>query len=127
MNWYLEPLKKYAVFTGRARKKEFWTFTLINIVIGILLTNIDQASGTYIYMQYGNGYGVLNGVFSLIVLIPGIAVMIRRLHDTGRSGFFIFLGLIPIIGFIVLIIFMLQNSAAGENLYGNSPISELDN
>jgi len=122
MNWYLEPLKKYAVFTGRARRKEFWTFTIVNIIIGIILMNIDKSTGTYVYVQYTNGYGYdygwIHAIFSLAVFIPGIAVMVRRLHDTSRSGFFIFLGLIPIIGFIILLIYMLLDSTPGKNQFG---------
>ena len=129
MNWYIEPYKKYAVFTGRSGRKEFWTFTIVNIIIGIILINIDNLIGTYTLIQYSNGfcydYGWLHGLFSLAVLIPGIAVMVRRLHDTSRSGFIIFLALIPIIGFIILLIFMLLDSTPAENQYGKCPKDEL--
>ena len=125
MNWYLEPYKKYAVFTGRARRKEFWTFTIVNIIIGIIIMNVDQSIGTYTFIQYADGfsydYGWLHSLFSLFVFIPGIAVMVRRLHDTSRSGFFIFLGLIPIIGFIILLIYMLLDSTPGKNQFGGCP------
>ena len=117
MNWYLEVLKKYAVFNGRARRKEYWFFFLFNILVSILLAAIDMAIGSF---NAEAGMGLLGGIYALAVLIPSIAVSVRRLHDTGRSGWWLLIALVPIIGVIVLVIFMLQDSKP-ENQYGPNP------
>jgi uncharacterized membrane protein YhaH (DUF805 family) len=115
MSWYLEVFKKYAVFGGRARRKEYWMFVLINLVITVVLILIDILIGTF---SPQTGVGLLSGLYSLAVLIPFITVTVRRLHDTGRSGWSMLIGLIPIIGGIVLLIFMVQDSQPGANQYG---------
>ena len=117
MNWYLEVLKKYAVFDGRARRKEYWMFFLINVVISVVLGAIDVLLGTFSQ----TGVGVLQSLYSLAVLIPSIAVTVRRLHDTGRTGWWILIGLIPFIGGIILLIFMVLDSEPGTNQYGPNP------
>ncbi|PID50513.1 MAG: hypothetical protein CR991_01080 [Proteobacteria bacterium] len=118
MNWYIEALKKYVVFNGRARRKEYWFFVLFNILIFIALGIIDGITGSF---SPEIGMGLLSGIYWLAVLIPGIAVSIRRLHDTDRSGWWLLIGLIPIIGAIVLIVFMVQDSKPGQNQYGTNP------
>ena len=118
MSWYLEVLKKYAVFSGRARRMEYWMFILFNIIITVVLALIDSLIGTFSPQA---GVGLLGGLYALAVLIPSLAVTIRRLHDTGRSGWWIFISLIPVIGGIVLLIFMLLDSQPGENRYGANP------
>jgi len=117
MSWYLEVLKKYAVFSGRARRKEYWMFFLISLLISAVLIAIDSLIGTFSQ----TGFGLLQGLYSLAVLIPSIAVTVRRLHDTGRTGWWILIGLIPVIGGIVLLIFMLLDSQPGVNQYGPNP------
>jgi uncharacterized membrane protein YhaH (DUF805 family) len=112
MHWYLEVLKKYAVFTGRARRIEYWMFFLINIIVAILIGVIEGIVGSP---------GVLGAIYSLAVLLPAIGVSIRRLHDTDRTGWWLLIGLIPLIGAIVLIVFMVLDSQEGENQYGPSP------
>ncbi|OGX13773.1 MAG: hypothetical protein A2351_00685 [Omnitrophica bacterium RIFOXYB12_FULL_50_7] len=112
MNWYIEVLKKYAVFSGRARRTEYWMFFLFNFVIAFVLGFIE---GIF------KGPGVLFWLYSLAILVPGIAVAIRRLHDTGRSGWWILISLIPVIGTIVFIVFMAQDSQPNENQYGPNP------
>lgn len=120
MSWYLEVLKKYAVFGGRARRKEYWYFTLFTVIVSILFSVIDAVIGTSnIYL----GLGLLSGIYTLAVLIPSIAVSFRRLHDIGRSGWWILIALIPLIGVIVLLIFAIQDSQPGENQYGPNPKS----
>ncbi len=111
MNWYLEVLKKYAVFTGRAHRTEYWMFFLFNFIIAIVLGVIDGVLGT----------AILGLIYSLAVLIPGIAVGVRRLHDTNRTGWWLLIGLVPLIGFIVLIVFFVQDSQEGSNDYGPNP------
>ena len=118
MNWYLEVLRKYAVFSGRARRKEFWYFTLFNVLINFGLDFVDAFVGTF---NHEIGVGLLGGLYALAVLIPGIAVTVRRLHDTGRTGWWFLIVLIPIIGLIVLLIFMVLDSTPGTNEYGDNP------
>jgi uncharacterized membrane protein YhaH (DUF805 family) len=118
MNWYLEVLKKYVVFKGRARRKEYWYFVLFNILISIALGIIDGITGSF---SSEAGIGLLGGLYSLAVLLPSIAVSVRRLHDTNRSGWWLLIGLAPLIGAIVLIVFMVQDSQSDENQYGPSP------
>src|SRR3954447_5434423 len=117
MNWYLEVLKKYAVFSGRARRKEYWMFFLFNLILYVVLALIDGLMGTFSPQA---GLGVLSGLYSLAVLMPIIAVTVRRLHDTGRSGWWILIALVPFIGGIVLLVFMLLSSD-GPNPYGERP------
>lgn len=117
MEWYLKVLKQYAVFGGRAQRKEYWMFVLFNILISIALTVVDGLTGTL----NEQGYGLLSGVYSLAVLIPSIAVAVRRLHDTGRSAWWLLIVLIPLIGAIVLLVFMVLDSEPGSNDYGASP------
>ena len=100
MNWFLIVLKKYAVFSGRAQRAEYWYFILFNLIIGIVLGVIDGMFGLF---SPEIGIGILGGIFSLAMFIPSLAVLFRRLHDTGRSGWWFFIILIPLIGFIVLI------------------------
>ena len=114
VEWYLKPFKKYADFTGRARRKEYWTFVLVNFLISIILSGGGQA---------GTGPQILSSLFSLFVLIPSLAVAVRRLHDIGRSGFWLFILFIPIIGFFVILFFLLQDSEPGSNEYGPNPKS----
>ena len=119
MNWYFEVLKKYAVFSGRARRKEYWMFFLFNIIIALVLVFIDGATGPA--RGSGIGLGPLYGLYVLATLIPSIAVSVRRLHDTNRSGWWLFLSLVPLIGGIAIFVFMCQDSQQGENQYGPNP------
>jgi uncharacterized membrane protein YhaH (DUF805 family) len=95
INYYLKALKEYANFNGCATRSEFWYFTLVNIVISIILNGLEIS-------LIGTNYIAL--IYSLIVLVPSIAVATRRLHDINKSGWWQLIGLIPIIGLIVLII-----------------------
>ena len=112
MNWYLDVLKKYAVFTGRARRKEYWMFVLFSVIVTIVLSLVEGIVG---------GPGVLSGLYALAVLLPSIGVGVRRLHDTGRSGWWILIGLVPLVGIIVLIVFFVADSQPGTNQYGPNP------
>lgn len=112
MNWYMEVMKKYVVFSGRACRTEYWMFFLFNFVITFVLGILE---GLF------NIRGVLGALYSLAVLLPGIAVSIRRLHDIGRSGWWLWISLIPLVGLVVIIIFMVQDSQPGENAYGPNP------
>ena len=118
MNWYLHVLKNYATFSGRARRKEYWMFFLISALISIVLTLLDILLGTY-SVEYEAG--LFSGLYSLLILIPSIAVVVRRLHDTDRSGWWILISLIPLIGVIVLFVFIGLDSQPGTNRFGVNP------
>lgn len=117
MNWYLTVWKKYAQFSGRARRSEYWYFTLFNIIASILLVIVDAAFGT---LNAEAGMGLLGGLYTLAVLIPSLAVSVRRLHDTDRSGWWLLLALIPLVG-LVLLVFMASDSSPGQNRFGPNP------
>ncbi|MGZ8225781.1 MAG: DUF805 domain-containing protein [Methylococcaceae bacterium] len=123
MNWYLEVFKKYAVFSGRAGRQEYWYFTLFNILVGILLRVMDQITGN---LDYETGLGLLSTFYSLVVLIPATAVLVRRLHDTDRSAWWLLIALVPLIGELVLLVFTLQDSQPGNNQYGANPKDNAD-
>lgn len=118
MNWYLYALKKYTVFAGRAQRQEYWYFFLINLVITLALGIVDHLLNT---PGSEDGTGLLGGVYSLAVLLPSVAVGIRRLHDIGRSGWWMLLSLIPVLGFLVLLYFFVQDGQPGTNEYGPNP------
>jgi len=119
VHWYLDVLKKYAVFGGRARRKEYWLFTLFNMIIAYVLLAIDYLVGT----DYGSNMGLLYTLYILATLLPSLAVFVRRLHDTGRSGWWFFIGFVPLVGAIILIVFMVLDSQSGSNKYGEDPKS----
>jgi len=96
MNWYLAVLKKYTVFEGRAGRAEYWMFFLVNFVVALIVGVIDGMIAM----------GALSTLYGLGVLLPHLAVAVRRLHDTNRSGWWVLIGLVPCIGWIVLIIFL---------------------
>ena len=115
MNYYAICLKKYAEFAGRARRKEYWMFVLVNFLIAIAIS----IGGGILGLEEGTA--VISGLYSLAVLVPGIAVTVRRLHDTGRSGWWMLIALIPIAGPIAMLIFLCGVSKPGENEYGPNP------
>ncbi|MFJ3909142.1 uncharacterized membrane protein YhaH (DUF805 family) [Streptomyces sp. 2132.2] len=112
MNYYTDVLKKYAVFSGRARRQEYWMFFLFNLGAAIILAIVDGALGTY---------PLLYGIYALAVLLPSLAVAIRRLHDTGKSGWWLLIALVPLIGGIWLIVLMATEGQAQPNEYGPNP------
>lgn len=115
MNWYLMVLKKYAQFNGRSRRKEFWMFTLFNLIIYIVLYALAIA-----LMDSGIGKVLLGlcAIYGLAVLIPCLAVTVRRLHDLGKSGWWWFICLVPFVGGLILLVFMCLDSEPGTNKYG---------
>ena len=112
MNWYLGCWKKYAEFSGRTRRQEFWMFVLFNFLAALVAGFLDGLLGTG---------GALYGLYSLAVLIPSLAVGVRRLHDTGRSGWWLLLPLIPLVGGIILLVFFCIESKPGANRFGANP------
>jgi len=120
MSWFIEALKKYAVFSGRSRRKEYWFFVLFVVIISIVLNIIDGLIGVY---DRSMGAGLLSTIFSLAILIPSIAVSVRRLHDIDRTGWWVLIALVPLVGWIVLLVFHVQDSTPGTNRYGPNPKS----
>jgi uncharacterized membrane protein YhaH (DUF805 family) len=125
MQWYLKVLRQYADFNGRARRTEFWMFTLFTIIISIVLGLLDSLLG--LTFVDGTMSGWLGMLYSLAVLLPSLGVTARRLHDTGRSGWWMLLGLIPIVGGIVLIVFCATPGNVGANAYGPDPKAQIGN
>ena len=122
MNWYLRVLNQYSDFNGRARRKEYWMFALVNFIISLAIIGIDNALGlSFNYTGNISGAGVFNSIYNLLILIPSLAVTVRRLHDVGKSGWMLLIGLIPLVGAIWLLILLLRDSEAGENKYGPNP------
>ena len=123
MEWYLKVLRQYVDFDGRARRTEFWMFVLFSTIIAIVLGVIDSLLGwTFVA---GTTSGWLGLIYSLAVLLPSLGVSVRRLHDTGRSGWWLLIGLIPVIGGIVLIVFCATPGNVGANSYGPDPKASL--
>ena len=117
MNYFLDGLKNYATFSGRATRQQYWMFYLFYIIFYIVLSVLDGLTGTY---DEEIGIGLLSTIFSLGLFIPSIAILARRLHDIGRTGWWILLLFIPLIGAIVILIFTLLDSESNENEYGES-------
>jgi uncharacterized membrane protein YhaH (DUF805 family) len=118
MQWYAKVLRQYADFTGRARRTEFWMFTFVSAIIGIVLSLVDEV----VFVGPGvSTTGWLGTIYGLAVLLPTLAVGARRLHDTGRSGWWLLLAIIPLIGAIVLIVFFALEGQRTTNSYGPDP------
>ena len=111
MNYYIECWKKYVEFSGRARRKEYWMFVLFNLIASIVAGFIDGLLGTR----------MIGSLYSLAVLLPGLAVCARCLHDTDRCGWWMLIALIPLFGWVVLLVFMCLDSTPGENRFGANP------
>ncbi len=116
VEWYMLALRRYVDFAGRSRRREYWFFALGNVIIAIVLMLLERMLG-----MASGGYGILTIIFELAILVPSLAVSIRRLHDTGRSGWWILIGFVPILGALVLLYFMLLDSEPGMNAYGPNP------
>ena len=136
MEWMLLPLKRYAQFSGRSRRKEYWMYTLFIILAGIVLTIVDSILGlgghATLTSETGSGgafygaianRGLLANLFSLATFIPSLAVGVRRLHDTNRSGWWLLLLFVPLIGAIVLLVWFCTPGTSGSNNYGDDPLS----
>src|SRR5262249_46134902 len=118
MHWYFDVWKKYAVFDGRARRKEYWMFFLFNLLVSIGLLVIDNVSGL---TKATDGLNPLNSLYALAAFLPGLGVAVRRLHDTGRSGWWLLVAFIPLVGAILLLIWMVTEGNPGSNEYGPDP------
>lgn len=112
-NWYLDPIRNhYADFTGRASRQQYWMYFLFNLVIGGVIALIDL----------GLTGGFISALYGLAVLVPGLALGARRLHDTNKSGWLQLIGLIPIVGAIILIVLFAQPGDPATNNYGAPPV-----
>ena len=118
MNYYLKDLQNYAEFNGRARRSEYWYFALFNSIFAIAAMILDNVLGLSIK---GTRYGPIYGLYLIIIFIPGLAVSVRRLHDIGKSGVYLFIVLIPLIGVIWLLVLMATEGDARTNEYGANP------
>ena len=119
MKWFLEALtKKYATFEGRARRSEYWYFVLFYFLAIVVLAMVDVTVGTY---NEEVGVGLLSGLFGLATIVPSLAVTVRRLHDTDRSGWWVLLELVPFIGWLVVLVFTVLDSQPGANRFGPNP------
>jgi uncharacterized membrane protein YhaH (DUF805 family) len=117
MEWYLAVLRKYAQFSGRSRRTEYWMFFLINALVGFGLAFAGGMLGD----EAGMGGMVLYLLYLLGTLVPGLAVSVRRLHDTGRSGWWLLISIVPVVGAIALLVFTVQDSQPGDNEFGANP------
>ncbi|MEO5502076.1 MAG: DUF805 domain-containing protein [Ginsengibacter sp.] len=126
MQYYLDALKNYAKFSGRARRSAYWYFVLFNFIISIVAAIIDNLLGTTIKLESAQGmmplpYGYIYFIYAFLMIIPGLALSVRRLHDVGKSGWFIFIALIPLVGAIWLLVLFCTDSVPGANKYGPNP------
>ncbi len=118
MNWYLKVMRQYADFSGRARRKEYWMFALFNAIFAMIAMGFDAMVGSAFI---GGLYGITYMTYALATIIPGIAVAVRRMHDVGKSGWMLFVALIPLIGSIWLLILLFTDSQKGTNKWGPDP------
>jgi uncharacterized membrane protein YhaH (DUF805 family) len=129
--WVTQVFKKYADFSGRARRREYWWFALFQWAVSLVLTLTGGFSlgdvlvalvtgETYMLAYMGVWFTILI-IFNLGIIIPSLAVGMRRLHDTNRSGAYLLFLLIPLVGVILLIVYLVQDSGPGDNQYGPNP------
>ncbi|MET3984539.1 DUF805 domain-containing protein [Streptomyces sp. PvR034] len=112
MHWYTDVLKRYIDFDGRSRRQEYWMFFLCNLAAVLVVAIVDNVIGTF---------PLLYVLYALAVLLPGLGLAVRRLHDTGKSGWWLLIGLIPFVGGIWLIVLMATEGHAQPNQYGPNP------
>jgi uncharacterized membrane protein YhaH (DUF805 family) len=120
MEWYFEAFRRFAEFDGRSRRKEYWMFNVVNWCLSFAVVMLSGLAGVGTRAGSLAGMGLL-GIFLLVTIIPGLAVTVRRLHDTNRSGWWMLISMVPLIGAIALLIFLLQDSDPGPNEYGPNP------
>lgn len=129
MEYMLMPLRRYADFNGRSRRKEYWMFTLFLVIVYLVLALVvggvvggaAAAGGETAAGIFGGISGILIIIFALAIIVPSIAVQVRRFHDQDKSGWFVLLGLIPFVGGIIVLVFMCMEGTRGPNQYGPDP------
>ena len=119
IDWAMRPLKKYADFSGRAPRAEYWWFYLLTVVAYIVAMILDSLVGA----GGAGGFGLLSIVVMLGLLLPSLAAGVRRLHDTDRSGWWLLIALVPLVGAIVLLVFWVLEGTRGDNRFGPDPYS----
>jgi uncharacterized membrane protein YhaH (DUF805 family) len=130
MKWYLKVLRQYVDFSGRARRTEYWMFVLFNLIFACAAMAVDNLLGITFKLIGPGGdplpifYGYVYLLYALAVFLPGLAVLVRRLHDVGKSGWMILIALIPLVGAIWLIVLLCTDSQSGPNQWGNNPKEE---
>ena len=122
MSWYLKVLKNYVNFNGRARRKEYWMFILFNMIFSYAFTFLDMSMGL---LSPGTGIGVFSMLYMFALILPSLAVSVRRLHDVGKSGWMLLLMFIPVIGWLWIFILSVSEGESVENKYGLDPKIEL--
>jgi len=105
---YFSALRSYAVFRGRARRREFWMFTVVNIVVAVALQLVEKSDVPYL-------------AYSLVMTVPTLAVTVRRLHDTSHSAWWLLIGVLPIVGQVVLFVLLVSRGEDGANRFGRDP------
>ncbi len=124
MEWMLMPLKRYADFSGRSRRKEYWMFLLGVVIAAIVLGIIEGILG--MSGMFGGLYGPLSMLLILGIIIPSIAVQVRRFHDQDKSGWFVLIGFIPLVGGLAVLVFMCLEGTNGPNRFGPDPKGGVD-
>jgi uncharacterized membrane protein YhaH (DUF805 family) len=126
MNWFMESMRKYADFSGRARRMEYWMFQLFACLISVGLALVAIVAVLVMGNTSGNNAAILLilapiWLFLMATIIPHLSVLVRRLHDTGRSGWYYFISFIPLVGPIILLVYLFSDSQPGPNMYGPNP------
>jgi uncharacterized membrane protein YhaH (DUF805 family) len=125
MKYYLDVIKNYVKFDGRSRRKEYWMFVLFNVIFSVVASIIDNVAGLNFssdYSSYGMySTGILTSLYSLAVFLPSLGVGVRRLHDIGKSGWWLLITFVPLAGPIWLLVLLATNGVVGENQYGPDP------
>jgi len=119
MEWMLMPLRRYADFSGRSRRKEYWMFVLGVIIVAVVIGIIEGILG--LSGSIAGAYGPISAVFLLAIFIPALAVQVRRFHDQDKSGWFVLLSLIPLVGGLAVLVFMCLDGTQGQNRFGPDP------
>lgn len=130
LEWMMLPYRRYAAFSGRSRRREYWLFVLFYFLVSAVVSAVFgkpvSQSGPFgfhygIWLEQGSpGYWV-SSVFSVLSLIPSLAVQVRRLHDIDRSGWWMLAWFVPLLGWVVMLVFLCLDGTAGANRYGNDP------
>ncbi len=119
MNWFIDALKNAFNFSGRARRKAYWMFVLFYVIFAFVAGVLDGILGTTVNPK--TGMGVIGGLYIFLMLLPLIALSIRRLHDTDRSGWWFLINFVPLIGGLVFFVFTLLEGTRGDNRFGPDP------
>ena len=127
MEWMLMPLRRYADFSGRSRRKEYWMFVLLLLIVGVVLGLVTGGFSSVMDPTSMGGDATMGagsmilGLFYLAIFIPALAVQVRRFHDQDKSGWFVLLNFIPFVGGLIVFIFMCLDGTRGDNRFGPDP------